>query len=738
MTNCLTPLSKRNIDVAINWAGNGFKVFPTGEGGENYKQPLSFIKWGKDATTDINAINKWWNKYPNATVSLSLKDGRFIVIDCDVKSGENGVNNFTKMLIEHSVNIDKIFQSRTPSGGRHFYFKLPDHIATLSNHRGRLPDNVEVKGNTSCILARGSVTTDGKCYLNDTNSDLNINNTLTLPTWLIDILTPPPPQSYVAPIMPLGNAIEYVKSAIAFECDNIRLSSIGCRNNTLNSSSFSIGTLVGANLLSYSEAENHLLQAALSINLTKIESLKTIKSGLLSGIKQPRVMKNNEYNDLNDFVITPNEKESLKLDYLDYIEEKDVFFDVEPLNINSRLINNLMNYLTQKAIYIHPNLALGSILATLSTLIGREVYTPTGASVGLYVLLISESGTGKGSYIKSPFSILTKIGLEDLMGCTDFSSSAYIEQVIGKKIVSLSCIDEFDTFLRKISSKKASHLEDAMNATLKSLWSVEFGDFFLSKGSLVRPSKKYQTPVFNILGAVTPKALFSSINVESIASGLINRFLFFPTSSKVKKGEQDIRPNTPLPVEVATELQRMYNLTTFSNQKLEEEPCQPKIIPWEENTNPQKIYREFDDQISNISNEEDRDLFVRLPELSLRIATIIAVSRDFSKAKITASDIKNAINIVKISGNYLHKGAQKYISENNTQAYTKKILEIIKQNKNNKTTKSQIIRKTQMIRKRERDEIIHDLAESKQIIVFEEMGDGTKKIQTFKYNSEGF
>ena len=63
---------------------------------------------------------------------------------------------------------------------------------------------------------------------------------------------------------------------------------MGGRNDALNVAAFNLGQLVGGHVLSETTVQDELLAAATSIGLGTIESLKTINSGLLSGMASPR------------------------------------------------------------------------------------------------------------------------------------------------------------------------------------------------------------------------------------------------------------------------------------------------------------------------------------------------------------------------------------------------------------------------------------------------------------------
>lgn len=689
---------RRNYETAKYWVSKGFKVFPTIGFGKDYKAPIPGCKWGEEATNDLVRVDHWWYNTNGYSVSLSLKQANYIVIDCDVKNDVNGVANFRQLLTNNNTDQTKIFQSKTPSGGRHYYFKLPPTCNHLSNSTGMLPDNVEVRGNSSCIMARGTVTREGLSYDNDQNSDLDILDTMELPKWLISIINGNKFEASADTARTNIIPSDYAKAVINNEISNVLSSREGSRNNVLNRAAFCIGTLVPSGSCDQDEVQQLLLKAASSIGLDDLEALTTISSGLSKGMERPRTIP-----DVSDEVKNFN------------IEVKrsncEDFFEIEPSSIDSPLFNTVLRYAANRSFFKHPDLAMGATLSLFSTLMAREVFTPTRMNVGLYALLISETGSGKDDYLKFPKWVLEKLNLDHLLGESNLSSAVHIEKIFADQLISLHTIDEFNTFLKKISCPKSSIIEQEIGMLLKSLWSLKYDNVHKTKGSAARESEKYLCPILNIFGASTPRAFFSSINRESFFDGLINRFVFFHTRGvNVKERFFDDTIPLAIPDRMKRGLKKIYNLTEDSKSKINEIPCRPIIVPWD-NEEARMTFRSFFYELLDLEGEE-RDLFVRLADLSIRIATIIAVSRDFADARITISDMKNGIGIAKSSGNYLYWGKANFISENIVERHSKKVIGIISSAGKKGISRSDLTRKTQMIKKRQRDEIIVDLLES--------------------------
>lgn len=134
MTNDLEVMR----ESAINFAENGLSVFPVQYILDNGqcscrkpcdspgKHPVMFL--AKDAfksgTTDVEQIADWWRKWP---WNIGLWCKGFIVLDVD---GEAGSQSLAKLTQEHGTDWLNTRTVKTGSGGWHYYFRLPDGVAS--------------------------------------------------------------------------------------------------------------------------------------------------------------------------------------------------------------------------------------------------------------------------------------------------------------------------------------------------------------------------------------------------------------------------------------------------------------------------------------------------------------------------------------------------------------------------------------------------------------------------------
>ncbi|MDX2703948.1 AAA family ATPase [Streptomyces sp. PA03-6a] len=80
----------------------------------------------------------------------------------------------------------------------------------------------------------------------------------------------------------------YTRKALQAECDAITEARDGVQNDTINRAAFNVGTIVATGALSEDEAREALLAASLAGNHPERRALRSIESGLASGMSQPR------------------------------------------------------------------------------------------------------------------------------------------------------------------------------------------------------------------------------------------------------------------------------------------------------------------------------------------------------------------------------------------------------------------------------------------------------------------
>lgn len=236
-------------------------------------------------------------------VALVNGFGGWINIDIDSRSK----NDATQQPVPRSVAIafltalnlpeDYPWLVQSPTGGWHIY----TIVDSLDIDKGKLDrlhthpavDHVELRYKGHYTALPGSLHPNGKLYTwanaQPTETPTHVDGALLLAAYL-DLThekpKPAPPTRHSLPSTSSHSA--YVAKAVAEESARVSSAAAGSRNDTLNAAAFSLGTLVGAGVLTETDAEATLLSASQNCGLNESEAMATIASGLESGKQHPR------------------------------------------------------------------------------------------------------------------------------------------------------------------------------------------------------------------------------------------------------------------------------------------------------------------------------------------------------------------------------------------------------------------------------------------------------------------
>jgi hypothetical protein len=136
----------------------------------------------KEATTKCSQVDEWWRQHPDANLAFvtGTRSGLW-VLDVD---GPEGLDALARWEQEHG-RLPKTLTARTGGGGRHLYFRYPEH--------GRLGNKVklhglplDVRGDNGYVLLPPSNHISGGVYAWE--SSLNRAKVAEAPDWLLEIV----------------------------------------------------------------------------------------------------------------------------------------------------------------------------------------------------------------------------------------------------------------------------------------------------------------------------------------------------------------------------------------------------------------------------------------------------------------------------------------------------------------------------------------------------------------------
>jgi hypothetical protein len=273
------------LDAALAYARHGIPVLPVHSpvsGGGCSCGRAACERPGKhprlrhgltEASTDPSRIEQWWSRWPAANVGL--RTGFVMdVADVDSTEGRDGLRHLLGGALPTGPAV------RT-GGGRHYWFAPLGH-----GNRVRLLPGVDWRGTGGYVVAPPSSHATGAPYswLRRPSAELP-----TAPAALAELVAGPtmPGPTDDWPHTRIVHPDRYAAVALEAETDRVARAAVGTRNDTLNRAAFALGRLVGAGLLDQRTVTRELTAAAGWAGLGRVETARTIHSGLTAGCRQP-------------------------------------------------------------------------------------------------------------------------------------------------------------------------------------------------------------------------------------------------------------------------------------------------------------------------------------------------------------------------------------------------------------------------------------------------------------------
>lgn len=188
------------VEQAISLTRAGFAIvpvhYPVSGGCSCRRHSCSSIgkhpfpsKWQESYSNKPDEIRAWWKAFkdPNAGVVTGKPSG-VVVLDIDVKTG--GYDSLEDLQVKNG-KLPETATVETGSGGRHFYFKAPNH--PVKNATGIVP-GIDFRGDGGFVVSPGSIGLKGAYDWYDEQTPETVGFA-TIPEWLFSLVYKPPQKS---------------------------------------------------------------------------------------------------------------------------------------------------------------------------------------------------------------------------------------------------------------------------------------------------------------------------------------------------------------------------------------------------------------------------------------------------------------------------------------------------------------------------------------------------------------
>lgn len=247
----------------------------------------------RDASTDPELVAAWWRRWPTANIGMATGIA-FDVLDLDGLDALDELNLLALDTLflpdEPDITVPGPAGPMVLTGSGVHHYVAPTG-ATNRCRVGQRP-GIDWRGRGGYVIAPPSIHYRwGECYeWASRGPDTPIEKA---PEWLVDVIVKRPGMTAgpPAPVVlhrsdPRGSV--YGNRAMEDELDRLGRAGEGHRNHELNRAAFALGQLVAGGELDATQVAAGLLNVATRIGLPEGEAIATIRSGMASGMAQPR------------------------------------------------------------------------------------------------------------------------------------------------------------------------------------------------------------------------------------------------------------------------------------------------------------------------------------------------------------------------------------------------------------------------------------------------------------------
>lgn len=361
---------------------------------------------------------------------------------------------------------------------------------------------------------------------------------------------------------------------------------------------------------------------------------------------------------------------------------------VEPFEALTRcpgLVGDIVDWITATARRPNRALALGAAVTVIGTLVGRRVAGPTRSATHLYVVGLASTASGKQHPLECVPRLMRAAKAGHHIGPSEWISMPAVINMLCRQPLALCAQDEFGAFLKRINGRRASGFEAGISKILRMLWGTSFSEYMTPEWA-GRAAASISCPAVSIYGSTTPDEFFDALQGSDLSNGFLNRFLVI-SADRARAVVPELEPGT-VPENIANSLGELYRWggdeNGMSTARLNNDSLNPTpiILPWASPA-ASKCFTDFEHHIDSLIERDEsiKHYIGRTAEIAVRLATIRAVGRwgpYGDGPAIDLSDIEWGRDLATHCGFALAKEAKSHMAENDRQAWSNRILQVIK------------------------------------------------------------
>ena len=394
------------------------------------------------------------------------------------------------------------------------------------------------------------------------------------------------------------------------------------------------------------------------------------------------------------------------------------------LTIPGGVLGDMVSYMLATARRPQPELALGASLCALGTLMGRKYRTDTNLRSNLYIVGIADSGSGKNHSREIVNELFVAAGLGHHLGGNKVASGAGLLTALYRQPALLLQIDEFGMFLQAAADRKHSprHITEILDNMIE-LYTTA-GGIFLGAEYANRDGKNERRdinqPCLCVYGTSAPIHFWGALQSANVVDGSLARLIIVHCSDDYPEENEaaGIRVAPPSLLDALRLIASGGGRVPAGNLcGLTPDPStavDPGTVGMDAPARDafRALSRTITRQLRDARGTPFTPILARIAENAAKVALIRAISLDPVAPLIRAGDAEWAISFVQGCADWTMGEVERRIADNDIERNHKRLQEIVRAAGPTGITKNDLIRRSQFLDKRQRDEIIAALVEA--------------------------
>lgn len=667
--------------AALQYALIGWEVFPVYEMdgqrcscghdcGSPGKHPR-VINGLLDATSEVQKINEWWTRWPNANIGVKTgHESGITVMDID------------DMDQKRLHDIPKTVSSRTGSGGEHHIFAYPgEHVKTVA----RVFPGLDSRGDGGYIIVPPSNHASGNCY-EWVESPFDGCELGDAPEWWLRAVKEYRKEKKIVPVS--TEITEGGRNQGVFDFGVKIWKKVPMSETAL------YGSLSGYNLSVCKPPLDDREVMTIAQSIVRYEG-KTREQWE----EDQRLARDGAQ--IAEAIMASHQRKIAEALVNKVTRTAGPPPDFMPDN---GLIRDVAEYIISQSERPLPLLAVASAACLVGVLAGGKYETHNRLGPNLMFIGLAGSGSGKQKARSIISNMAYDLGLTDLLGADDIASAPGLIAEMADHPNKLFMIDEFGLALQSITSKNAGGYKREIMSTIMKLYSsystTYNGTAYADKKN--RPKQIIKSPCLVIYGTSTHKTFYDALTSDQGSDGFISRLLVVPCEEG--RGKRVKVKYHGIPGNIKAKVLELGGIG-FPDGKF--------IVPMMDGV--EDAFIDLDEAMTALMvdykeiKDQAESVYSRVAENATKLALVYAVSKDFTDPVIDHKAYAWGREIALWCANHIMEKLVENVADNEIERDHKKMVKHVDDAGAAGITKRELQRRFLKLRAFERDEMIASL-----------------------------